>query len=58
VSKVQIDEEKLEELTSKRNLLFAQLSKNPSDTRPALEIKVLDDEIMQLRIRSRRFAKD
>jgi hypothetical protein len=53
VSKVRIHEEKknLGELTAKRNLLFSQLLENPLDTRPALEIKVLDDQIAELRVR-------
>lgn len=50
MSKTQNDVKKnLKELTVKRNLLFAQLLKNPSDTRPALEIKTLDDQIAKLR---------
>ena len=35
-------------LRAKRNLLFADFSKNPSNTRLALEIKLLDDEIAHL----------
>jgi hypothetical protein len=53
VSKTRILEGKknIEELTAKRNLLFAQLLKNPTDTHPAVEIKLLDDEIAELRVR-------
>ena len=36
------------ELRSKRNLLFADFTKNPSNTRLALEIKSLDDRIADL----------
>jgi len=36
------------ELRSKRNLLFADFRKNPSNTRLALEIKSLDDRIADL----------
>jgi hypothetical protein len=32
-------------LTTKRNLLFAQYLKNPHDTRLALEIKLIDDQV-------------
>jgi hypothetical protein len=32
-------------LTTKRNLLFAQYLKNPQDTRLALEIKLIDDQV-------------
>jgi hypothetical protein len=32
-------------LTTKRNLLFAQYLKSPQDTRLALEIKLLDDQV-------------
>jgi hypothetical protein len=57
MSRTQNDVKKnLEELTVKRNLLFAQLLKNPSDTRPALEIKTLDDEIAKMRFRDKRLA--
>ena len=34
-------------LTTKRNLLFAQYLKNPQDTRLALEIKLIDDQVAQ-----------
>jgi hypothetical protein len=52
VSKTQNDEKKdLEELVVKRNLLYAQLLKDPSATRPAVEIKAIDDEIAKLRLR-------
>jgi hypothetical protein len=33
------------ELTVKRNLLFAAYLKNPMDTRLALEIKLIDDQV-------------
>lgn len=32
-------------LTTKRNLLFAEYLKNPHDTRLALEIKLIDDQV-------------
>jgi hypothetical protein len=53
MSKIPIHEEKkdLEELTARRNVLFAQLLKNPLDTLPALEIKAIDDQIAELRVR-------
>jgi hypothetical protein len=34
-------------LTTKRNLLFAAYLKNPQDTRLALEIKLIDDQVAQ-----------
>jgi hypothetical protein len=41
-----VDErKKRKELTAKRNLLFAQYVKNPQDTRLALEIKLIDDQV-------------
>lgn len=36
------------DLKAKRKLLFANFSINPSDTRLALEIKFLDDQISDL----------
>jgi hypothetical protein len=36
---------KRKELTAKRNLLFAQYLKNPTDIRLALEIKRIDDQV-------------
>ena len=36
------------DLKAKRQLLFANFSKNPSDTRLALEIRLLDDRISDL----------
>ena len=36
------------ELTAKRNLLFAYFSRNPSETRLAVEIRLLDDRISDL----------
>lgn len=36
------------DLKAKRKLLFANFSKNPSDTHLALEIKLLDDQISDL----------
>jgi hypothetical protein len=41
----------LEELTNKRNRLFELFVINPRDTRPALEIKALDDKIWEMRFR-------
>jgi hypothetical protein len=38
---------KHEELKTKRNLLFAQFLKNPLDTRLALEIKIIDDQVAE-----------
>jgi hypothetical protein len=44
-----IEDQKIRnELRSKRNLLFADFTKNPSNTRLALEIKSLDDRIADL----------
>lgn len=44
-----IDDQKFRKaLKIKRNLLFADFSKNPSNTRLALEIKSLDDRIADL----------
>ena len=39
------EKKKRKDLTDKRNLLFAQYLKNPVDTRLALEIKLIDDQI-------------
>lgn len=39
---------KREELKGKRNRLFDQLVKNPSDTLLALEIKAIDDQVAEL----------
>ena len=39
----------LEALVHRRNQLFKQLLKDPRNTRPALEIKTLDDKIWELR---------
>lgn len=36
------------DLKTKRKLLFAHFSRNPSDTRLALEIRLLDDQISDL----------
>jgi hypothetical protein len=36
-----------EELKAKRNLLFKLFLKNPMNTRLAIEIKVLDDELTE-----------
>jgi hypothetical protein len=36
---------KRKELTAKRNLLFAQYLKNPTDIHLALEIKRIDDQV-------------
>jgi hypothetical protein len=38
---------KREEMKAKRNLLFARFLKNPSDTRLALEIKIIDDQVAE-----------
>ena len=38
---------KRDELTSKRNSLFRNYSKNPQDAHLALEIKTIDDEIAE-----------
>lgn len=44
-----IDDQKIRNaLRSKRNLLFADFSRNPSNTRLALEIRLLDDRIADL----------
>jgi len=44
-----IDEQKTRnDLKSKRKLLFANFSNNPSDIRLALEIRLLDDRISDL----------
>jgi len=43
-----IDEKrKREELKAKRNLLFERYLKNPQDTRLALEIKAIDDQVAE-----------
>ena len=36
---------KREELKAKRNLLFQQFLRNPRDTRLALKIKTIDDQV-------------
>jgi hypothetical protein len=41
------ESKKRKELTVKRNLLFAQYLKNPTDIRLALEIKLIDDQVAQ-----------
>jgi hypothetical protein len=38
----------LEELKARRNLLFKQFVKHPSDVRLSLEIKKIDDQIAEL----------
>lgn len=44
-----IDKQKTRsDLWAERNLLFAYFSKNPSNTRLALEIRLLDDRIWEL----------
>jgi hypothetical protein len=44
-----IDEQKIRnDLRSKRELLFANFSKNPLNTRLAIEIRLLDDRISDL----------
>jgi hypothetical protein len=48
VIKTAIDENgKREELKAKRNLLFEPFLKNPVHTRLALEIKIIDDQIVE-----------
>jgi len=46
-----VDEQYLEELISRRKQLFDKFLKNPKNTHSALEIKALDDEICELRLR-------
>ena len=41
------ERKKRKDLTTKRNLLFAEYLKNPQDTRLALEIKLIDDQVAQ-----------
>ena len=41
------ERKKRKELTTKRNLLFAEYLKNPQDIRLALEIKLIDDQVAQ-----------
>jgi len=36
-----------DELGAKRNLLFERFLKNPLDTRLALEIKIIDDQVAE-----------
>jgi hypothetical protein len=44
-----IDEQRIRnDLSAKRKLLFANFSKNPSNTRLALEIRLLDDQLADL----------
>lgn len=38
---------KREELKAKRNLLFQRFLKNPLDTRLALKIKTIDDQVAE-----------
>jgi len=38
---------KREELKAKRNLLFKRFLKNPLDTRLALKIKTIDDQVAE-----------
>jgi len=38
---------KREELKAKRNLLFKWFLKNPLDTRLALKIKIIDDQVAE-----------
>jgi len=38
---------KREELKAKRNPLFARFLKDPLDTRLALEIKIIDDQVAE-----------
>lgn len=47
-TEVSIDEKKKRDrLKAKRNLLYGQYLKNPKDTRLALEIKKIDDEVAE-----------
>jgi hypothetical protein len=47
--KLLVDEkESRAELKSKRDLLFAEYSRNPMNTRLAIEIKLIDDQIAAL----------
>jgi hypothetical protein len=39
---------KREELKAKRNLLFQRFLENPRETRLALKIKIIDDQVGQL----------
>jgi hypothetical protein len=49
VQKPGIDEKKLrDQLKQKRNLLVETYSKNPMQTRLAIEIKLIDDRIAEL----------
>ena len=41
------DKSKREKLKAKRNLLFERYLKNPQDTRRALEIKIIDDQVAE-----------
>jgi len=44
-----IDEQKIRnELKTKRNLLFKEFFRNPSNTRLAIEIRLMDDRIAEL----------
>jgi hypothetical protein len=38
---------KRDELKAKRNLLFQRFLENPRDTRLALKIKIIDDQVAQ-----------
>lgn len=38
---------KLDELKVRRNILFERLLKNPADTRLAIEIKAIDDQVAE-----------
>ena len=49
MAKLLIDEkESRAQLKSKRDLLFKEYSKNPMNTRLAIEIKLIDDQIADL----------
>ena len=49
MAKLLIDEkESRAQLKSKRDLLFKEYSKNPMNTRLAIEIKLIDDQIAAL----------
>jgi hypothetical protein len=48
---------KREELTAKRNLLFKRFLRNPVDTRLALKIKAIDDQVAECMERMRQNRK-
>jgi hypothetical protein len=49
MQKLLVDEKETRgQLKSRRDLLFEQYSKNPMNTRLAIEIKLIDDQIAEL----------